>query len=126
MKPNKLAIAAGLAIVTAATAAFALPGNRYLVYSDPDFSYCYDIAYHHMQDASFMMVKSAKREENHFRHLRILHRDGNDKWVNSNIRCEIFTTTLDIPPHRRISNLEVNGEMISTGDRLRAREKTLR
>ncbi len=117
------AVIIGLAIVTAASAAFALPGNRHLVYTDEDFGFCYKVAYYHMKDASMMIVRSANHEENNQRHLRILHRDGDGKWLNSDVRCEMFPPIQDIPPRQRFKGLEVNGKLASFSETIEAREK---
>lgn len=124
MKKWKILVA-GLAILSAG-AAYALHGDKYLAYTNVDTSFCKKMAYYHMTDAKFMMVKSAVASEVLWHELRFLHLNEHNKWARSDVRC-LFGSKSETPGKPSfLWGVEVNGEMLPSSERDRVESLALR
>lgn len=119
---KRKAIFLGLVVVAAAISTLALSESRYKVIADDDVAFCYKTAYYHLKDASFMIPVSVYQEDLGHRNLRILHRNEHDKWVNSDVSCNILPPLDDIPPHERMFGVTINGEPLDVLDMIAARK----
>ncbi|WP_339118909.1 hypothetical protein [Halomonas sp. BMC6] len=119
---KRKALILGFAAVATVISTLAFSEGRYKVLTDDDVGFCYKMAYYHMKDARNMIPVRVYQEGFTDRNLRIFHKDGNDKWVTSEVSCNFHLPLDDIPTHERIFGVAINGEQIDTSDMIDARE----